>query len=450
MHIEAMDFVRRVKLRFPEYFKNKNVLEVGSLNINGSVRQFFENCQYIGIDRIPGKDVDIVGPVHDCAFKEKFDIIISTEAFEHDEYLEKTIEKMVNSLGENGLIIVTTANINRKPHLEGLNENSYYQNISKEMVISWIKKYQMHALLEEDSGQEDIRFVLTMDPAIYESHPEKKEDGPYKLESIMKVMKEISKESETIKPYVIVAQPRRDLKEIPAQKLDGMGLHIDFLGFSRGFINIDGEAVDVARNYLIEESIESDAKYLFFVGEDTVIPWDGFIKLHEIAEKNPYAMVVGVYYMKISSPMIMLKKDGYIVPANVDPGQVFEAYSAGLDCALIPIALLKKMKEKDPDVLFCSMSNMFYGMPFIGEDTFFHHRFQKMGYKLLVNTDVQCLHIDLATGKYTAHPSVNLNNYFTNIQITRPLTIDDKTFIDKRWHDRLPMVAKGGSNARDK
>jgi hypothetical protein len=66
-----------------------------------------------------------------------------------------------------------------------------------------------------------------------------------------------------------------------------------------------------------------------------------------------------------------------------------------------------------------------------------------MGIKLLVNTDVQCLHMDLATGNYTAHPSVDLKNYYTNIPIGRPLTLDDKNYIDKRWIDRLPK----GSNS---
>ena len=59
-----------------------------------------------------------------------------------------------------------------------------------------------------------------------------------------------------------------------------------------------------------------------------------------------------------------------------------------------------------------------------------------------MNTDVQCLHIDLATGKYTAHPDVNLKNYFTNIPITDRLTLDDKNYIDKRWVDRLPKNIK--------
>jgi hypothetical protein len=46
--------------------------------------------------------------------------------------------------------------------------------------------------------------------------------------------------------------------------------------------------------------------------------------------------------------------------------------------------------------------------------------------------------MDVATGKYTAHPDVNLNKYYTNIKPAGVLTIDDKKFIDYRWFSRLP------------
>ena len=261
----------------------------------------------------------------------------------------------------------------------------------------------------------------------------------YKKEKIFKVLDEIVEESKTIKPYVVVAQPRRDLNEIPAQNFEGYtGLHIDFSGFSHGFIKIGGESVDVARNYLIEQVIESGCKYMLFIGEDTVLPYDGFMKLHKTAEENPDSMVVGVYYIKLSIPMIMIKKDDFVIPANVDPGQVFEAWQTGLDAALIPVSILKKMKDEDPEIPFCCIANNIKDIPFIGEDNFFVYRLRKLGFKLLVNTDVQCLHMDLANGKYTAHPSVKLNNYFTQIPITTPLTMEDKEYIDHRWSDRLP------------
>jgi len=272
----------------------------------------------------------------------------------------------------------------------------------------------------------------------------------YNREKIIDVMQEIYDESKAIAPYVLIAQPRRDLSETPAQNFNGYhGLHIDLCGFSHGYINIGGEKVDVARNYLMEQALNSGAKYLLFIGEDTVLPYDGFKTLLKTAEANPNSIVTGVYYIKCSDAMIMVREKDWITIPNVDPGQLIEAWQTGMDVMLIPIEILKQMKEEAPDLPFCCIGNSIEGkdglIPFIGEDNFFVHRIHKKGVKLLVDTNVQCLHIDLASGMYTAHPDVDIKNYFTNIPISRPLTLDDKEYIDNRWIKRIPK----GSNSKD-
>jgi hypothetical protein len=263
----------------------------------------------------------------------------------------------------------------------------------------------------------------------------------YNREKIIQTLRDIQKESFDIAPYVVVAQPRRKQEETPAQNFQGHGkTHIDMMGHSHGYVDCIGEVVDVARNYLIDRVIESGAKYLFFIGDDTVIPWDGFDILHKTAEANPNSVVTGVYYIKCSNPMIMVRtQDNHIVVPNVDPGQLIDAWQTGMDCMLIPVSILKKMKEQEPDIPFCCIANQIEDIPFIGEDNFFVHRLRKYGVKLLVNTDVQCLHMDMATGKYTAHPNVDLRKYYTNIKPTGVLTFEDKAFIDQRWISRLPQ-----------
>lgn len=270
----------------------------------------------------------------------------------------------------------------------------------------------------------------------------------YSRDKIIKVLREIHEESKEIAPYVVIAQPRRIKEETPAQKLDGAhGIHIDVYGISHGFIDIYGEKVDVARNYLIEQALTSGAKYMFFVGEDTVIPFDGFKILHETAEKNPGTVVCGVYYLKLSDAMITVREGNWLKIPDVSPGQILEAWSLGMDCMLIPIEVLQRMKDQDPEIPFTVVANGIEDIPFVGEDNFFVHRLHKMGVKILVNTDVQCLHMDLASGKYTAHPSVDISKYITSIPITEPLTLADKEMIDKRWLDRLP---KGTGESKDK
>jgi hypothetical protein len=261
----------------------------------------------------------------------------------------------------------------------------------------------------------------------------------YNREKIMQTLRDIRDESLQFDPYIVVGQPRRDKQEIAAQTLNSHGLcHVDFMGYSWGFIDIDGEKVDVARNYIIEEVLKTKAKYLFFIGEDTVIPYDGFKRMHKTAEANPNSVIAGVYYVKCGDAMINVAENGYIKVADVEPGRLFEAWQTGMDAMLIPVDALRKMKDADPDLPFCCVANDIPEIPFIGEDNFFVHRLRKAGVKLLVDTNIQCLHMDLATGKYTAHPSVNINHYFTNVPITVPLTIEDKPYIDKRWTSRIP------------
>lgn len=265
----------------------------------------------------------------------------------------------------------------------------------------------------------------------------------YNREKIIQTLYNIKAEAQSIKPFVVIAQPRRNKEETPAQIFNGYSLcHVAIMGHSHGYVDCEKMLVDVARNYLIDSVLESGAKYMFFIGDDTVVPYNAFEKLLETCEENPGHIATGVYYIKCAHAMISVRKDNHIIVPDVSPGQVFEAWQTGMDCMLIPVETLRRMKNEDPDLPFCCIANGIEDIPFVGEDNFFLHRCRKSDVKVFVNTDVQCLHMDIATGKYTAHPSVNLNNYFTNIKPTVPLTLEDKMFIDFRWTSRLP----GGIN----
>ena len=63
-HTEQRNFCKSVKAKYPDFFKNKKVLDIGSLDINGSNRDLFENCDYIGLDVGEGKNVDIISIGH--------------------------------------------------------------------------------------------------------------------------------------------------------------------------------------------------------------------------------------------------------------------------------------------------------------------------------------------------------------------------------------------------
>src|SRR5688572_15830496 len=105
MHIEVRNFIRKVKKEHPKFFRFTRVLEVGSQNINGSVREHFFLCEYIGLDLGPGKKVDLV--CHGADFKTPglFDVVISCEALEHDRRWNETLLQMYENLKPGGLLI---------------------------------------------------------------------------------------------------------------------------------------------------------------------------------------------------------------------------------------------------------------------------------------------------------------------------------------------------------
>jgi len=146
MHEEIMNFCKGVRLLSPAHFKNTKVLEIGSVIVNGSVRQLFENCEYTGIDVAPGEGVDKVCVAHEFPEPDNsFDTIISTQALEHDMYYQHTLRKAVKLLKSGGLLIISCATGSSWEHgtpqhgpddsltatLQGA-WSTYYRNISSE------------------------------------------------------------------------------------------------------------------------------------------------------------------------------------------------------------------------------------------------------------------------------------------------------------------------------
>ena len=149
-HISQINFCKRVKGKFPESFKNKKVFDGGSLDINGNNRIFFEDdCDYIGCDIGPGKNVDVVCPIHkyECN-DEEFDTVISTECFEHDRHYVESLKNLVRMLKSGGLFLFTCATTGRREHGTRRSDGNfanplskdhgdwadYYLNVTEEMV----------------------------------------------------------------------------------------------------------------------------------------------------------------------------------------------------------------------------------------------------------------------------------------------------------------------------
>ncbi len=94
--------------------KGRRVLEVGSRDINGSVRSHIEAWQpaaYVGLDLYPGSGVDVVCDAADIdrRFGEyTFDIVVSTELLEHVRDWKRIVHNFKHVLKPNGILLVTT------------------------------------------------------------------------------------------------------------------------------------------------------------------------------------------------------------------------------------------------------------------------------------------------------------------------------------------------------
>lgn len=116
MHPEIDQFVKKVKRKFPEFFENKKVLEVGSQNINGSVRSHFKNCDYLGIDLGEAPGVDMIMNASEMNFSKEFDVMISSEMLEHCEKWQSALYNMYRAIKPGGLFILTCAGPKRQEH----------------------------------------------------------------------------------------------------------------------------------------------------------------------------------------------------------------------------------------------------------------------------------------------------------------------------------------------
>ena len=116
-HRQQQDFCESVRQRFPDHFRDSFVLDVGSFDVNGNNRVLFENCNYLGVDLAPGRNVDICSAGHELGLPDAtFDTVISTECAEHDRHFAETLRNMTRMLKPGGLLVFTCATTGRPEH----------------------------------------------------------------------------------------------------------------------------------------------------------------------------------------------------------------------------------------------------------------------------------------------------------------------------------------------
>jgi hypothetical protein len=180
-HVEQRNFCMKVRRMHPECFYNVNVLDVGSLDINGSNRYLFSgvNAVYTGIDVALGRNVDAMAKGHEWSAPDNFyDTIISTECFEHDMYYELTLKNIMRMLKPEGMFIFTCATTGREEHgttrchaftspltsrIAGWSD--YYKNLTASDILKVLNIEDFkEVLFEVNSSSYDLYFYGIKNP----------------------------------------------------------------------------------------------------------------------------------------------------------------------------------------------------------------------------------------------------------------------------------------------
>lgn len=140
-----LGFFQGLKQRFPQYFKDCRVVDFGSLNVNGELKHFFNNCDYTGVDVVAGDNVDCVSLTHEFEVADPlFDTVVSSDMLEHDPHYIKSLQKMVQLVRPGGFLAVTCKAGDFPAH--GLSDdknaplassklfNDYYRNVNMDDV----------------------------------------------------------------------------------------------------------------------------------------------------------------------------------------------------------------------------------------------------------------------------------------------------------------------------
>lgn len=206
-HFEQKKFIEFSldELKKINNFNNLSVLDVGSFDVGGSIRDFFKKNNYTGVDLIKGPNVDIVLSGSELyKLKQKFDIVISCECFEHAKEWKEIFLSMYNVCEDNGYVIFTCASRGRIEHgtLRTINSDSpgtngtYYKNIFKS---EFIKSFDLKKMFQK---YEVIYNFKSSD--LYFIGKKGKENKNINFTNILKKVKNLKNNNRKIKIFRII------------------------------------------------------------------------------------------------------------------------------------------------------------------------------------------------------------------------------------------------------
>ena len=167
---------------------------------------------------------------------------------------------------------------------------------------------------------------------------------------------------------------------------------------------IVGKPIAEARNTLMQQAVESNCDFIFFLGDDVFTPPETLMRMLTRMWDNPdLSMVTGMYWTKAWPTQPYIWKDMQRGPyMDWKHGEFFQLDFAGCDCLMI--RLDHRMKELGPEWFSTEWSwddepeAEFLNL-LATEDFYFYTKARRAGLNLWCDSNIQCLHEDRQSGE---------------------------------------------------
>jgi SAM-dependent methyltransferase len=129
----------------------KEILEVGSRNVNGAVKQFFiDSSSYIGVDLEAGDGVDITMDAENLLERfspESFNAVICLETLEHTKNPLKIVDNMRKILRPGGWMIISTPGTEHPQHNWPQDYYRFFESTYQDVFFEGFINCSFHTLI---------------------------------------------------------------------------------------------------------------------------------------------------------------------------------------------------------------------------------------------------------------------------------------------------------------
>lgn len=158
MDPEARSFTYWVKNCLPDAFVNTSVWDVGGGDINGNNQALFQNSvKYVCNDVGPAPNVTHVCKTSELPMEGRlFDVVISTECFQHDYEYAKSFNKILDSLKSESVFCFTCASTGRGEH--GTRRTTPNDSWATKVNVKNFEDYYKNLTIDDVSEAIDLSF----------------------------------------------------------------------------------------------------------------------------------------------------------------------------------------------------------------------------------------------------------------------------------------------------